>query len=84
MDGSYEDSMMDNSGLGGNDGNKELSELVKQQMAVDYDQNGLKVHNCKNCNFTSKVTSNLRSHVECINACIVVKLRKVGKPYRFI
>jgi len=61
MDGSY--SMMDNSGLGG-DGNKELSELVKQQMTVDYDMNGLKVHSCKTCNFTAKVTSNLRSHVE--------------------
>jgi len=64
MDGSYEGSMMDNSGLGGNDGNKELSELVKQQMNVDYDSNGLKVHSCKTCNFTAKVTSNLRSHVE--------------------
>jgi len=64
MDGSYVGSMMDNSGLGGNDGNKELSELVKQQMTVDYDVNGLKVHSCKTCNFTAKVTSNLRSHVE--------------------
>jgi len=42
----------------------ELSELVKQQMTVDYDMNGLKVHSCKTCNFTAKVTSNLRSHVE--------------------
>jgi len=64
MDGSYDGSMMDNSGLGGNEGNKELSELVRQQMAVDYDVNGLKVHSCKTCHFTAKVTSNLRSHVE--------------------
>ena len=42
----------------------ELSEMVKQQMTVDYDLNGLKVYSCKTCNFTAKVTSNLRSHVE--------------------
>eukprot|EP00092_Neocalanus_flemingeri_P100229 GFUD01127996.1.p1 GENE.GFUD01127996.1~~GFUD01127996.1.p1 ORF type:complete len:359 (+),score=85.43 GFUD01127996.1:26-1078(+) len=64
MDGSYEGSMLDNSGMGGNDGNKELSEMVKLQMDVGYDLNGLKVHSCKTCNFQAKVTSNLRSHVE--------------------
>ena len=41
-----------------------LSELVKQYMTVSFDQNGLKVHSCKTCNFQAKVTSNLRSHVE--------------------
>jgi len=64
MDGSFEGSMMDNSGMGGNDGNKELSEMVKLHMDVSYDLNGLKVHSCKTCNFQAKVTSNLRSHVE--------------------
>ena len=42
----------------------ELSDMVKQQMTVSYDENGLKVHSCKTCNFHAKVTSNLRSHVE--------------------
>ena len=33
-------------------------------MSVSLDQQGQRVHSCTTCNFTAKVTSNLRSHVD--------------------
>ena len=44
--------------------NKELGNLVKQQMTVEVAEDEGKVHHCKTCNFTAQVNSNLRSHVE--------------------
>ena len=53
-----------NSAMDKDEWNKELGELVKQQMTVEVAEDEGKVHHCKTCNFTAQVNSNLRSHVE--------------------
>jgi len=62
-EGDYDTSMMDPN-MAGADGNKEISDLVKRQMSVTFDEVGGRLHVCTTCAFTAKVTSNLRSHVE--------------------
>eukprot|EP00092_Neocalanus_flemingeri_P039155 GFUD01042617.1.p1 GENE.GFUD01042617.1~~GFUD01042617.1.p1 ORF type:complete len:260 (-),score=65.84 GFUD01042617.1:49-828(-) len=61
MDGSYEGSMLDNSGMGGNDGNKELDMLISGALAKDPVTGEWK---CTYCNKTNKNKARITRHVE--------------------
>eukprot|EP00092_Neocalanus_flemingeri_P059406 GFUD01071002.1.p1 GENE.GFUD01071002.1~~GFUD01071002.1.p1 ORF type:complete len:346 (-),score=72.35 GFUD01071002.1:91-1128(-) len=61
MDGSYEGSMLDNSGMGGNDGNKELDMLISGALAKDPVTGEWK---CTYCHKTNKNKARITRHVE--------------------
>merc|ERR1719228_514602 len=54
-EGDYDNSMMDPN-MAGADGNKEISDLVKRQMSVTFDEVGGRLHVCTTCAFSAKVT----------------------------
>jgi len=59
MEGGY-----DNSGVGGQDGNKDLDVLITQSMSLIMDESGSRVWNCDFCNRTNRDKANTRIHVE--------------------
>jgi len=69
MDGSYVGSMMDNSGLGGNDGNKDETEaLIASYLSkTTCLETGKTVWQCNKCDKASKVKTQIKNHVESIH-----------------
>jgi len=69
-DGSYEGGVLDNSGMtmGGQDGNKELDDLVlesmSQVMAIDGVGNSTNSWQCNHCGKQDKAKINMKRHVE--------------------
>jgi len=63
MDGSYEGSMMDNSGLGGNEGNKELDALIFRNITMTTSESGKSEWICNLCG-KAGAKRNIKNHVE--------------------
>jgi len=51
-------------GVAGQEGNKELDDLIAQSMTLVVDENGSRVWNCHFCNKTNKSKSDIKRHME--------------------